>query len=107
MGDVLAVPVLPVEATPVPVAVAMTVALLDGELYGIERTTTAAAGATEAEVTAAEVTPAGELVEELEEELEVANVVDAEDDGVTERAEDGVPAGQSEAASDGASQGMT
>ena len=48
-------------------------------------------------------TPAGELVEELE----VANVVDAEGDGVTDGGEEGVPAGQSSEASDGRSQGMT
>ena len=65
---------------------------------------TTAAGADDA---AAEVTAAGELVEDFVEELEVAKVVDAEGDDVTEGGLDGVPAGQSEPASDGASQGMT
>lgn len=88
------VPVLTPAAEPV--AVGDVVVLLDGKLYGIERVTTGAAGVE----TAAEVTAATMAVG-----LEVADVLNVEDDEVWERADVGVSAGQSEPASLGRSHG--
>lgn len=105
MGEVVAV--LVVFATPV--AVADTVALLDEEyVYGIDTVTTAAA-------TAAGVLEVVEVVDTLEvleltdtlEVLELTDTLEVENDEVEEVAEEGVPAGQSEPASDGGVHPMT
>lgn len=96
MGEVVAV--LVVFATPV--AVADTVALLDEEyVYGIDTVTTAAA-------TAAGVLEVVEVIDTLE-VLELTDTLEVEDDEVEEVAEEGVPAGQSEPASDGGVHPMT
>lgn len=94
----MAVPVLTPAAEPV--AVGDVVALLEGKLYGIETVTIGAAGAAGVE-TAAEVTAAPLTVG-----LEVADVLNAEDNGVWGRAEAGVSGGQSEPASAGRSHAM-
>lgn len=110
MGEVCAV-LVPVATTPVPVpvAVADTVELLNGLTYGMETVTTAAAAiGAGAEVAATAAVVAGVEAAGLE-AANVANVlldVEEEEEEDDEEPEEGVPAGQSEPASDGGVQGM-